>query len=287
MDPQQHTYAELRASGMSRRGIDRAVRAGDLIRVRKGRYLESHAASDVVRAARLGGKPDCISLLADLGVFVLERPALHIVVPVGSSRLGAVPKGVVRHWRSLDDDVVANPVVVGALAQACRCQPIPAAIATLDSAWHLGLVEEAEIADVLSLLPARYRAIRPFLDPLAESGPETLVRLMLRRLGSSCVAQVEIHRVGRVDLLVDGWLIVECDSKAFHSSWKQQRDDRRRDFAAAQAGFVTLRLLAEDILYRPDEVMSALRGALSGRPTVHNSSRKSGSAASGASRHFL
>ncbi|MGN8553563.1 UNVERIFIED_CONTAM: endonuclease domain-containing protein [Microbacterium sp. SLM126] len=68
--------------------------------------------------------------------------------------------------------------------------------------------------------------------------------------------------MGRVDFVVEGRLIVECDSRAHHSDWNQQRTDYRRDLAAAQQGFVTLRLMAEDILYRPDEVFLALRGAV-------------------------
>jgi very-short-patch-repair endonuclease len=39
--------------------------------------------------------------------------------------------------------------------------------------------------------------------------------------------------VGRVDFLVEGWLIIECDSKAHHEGWDKQRRDRRRDLAAA------------------------------------------------------
>jgi len=68
--------------------------------------------------------------------------------------------------------------------------------------------------------------------------------------------------VGRVDLLVDGWLIVECDSEQFHGTWTVHKKDRRRDMAALDRGYATLRLLAEDILYRPDRVRAALERIL-------------------------
>ena len=166
--------------------------------------------------------------------------------------------------------------IVEALIQAVLCQTPRAAIASLDSAWHLGVVDEAGIAAVFSALPRRYRRIRPLLDRRAESGTETLVRLMLRTLGLRPELQVEIDGVGFVDLLVEGWLIVECDSEAHHADWKQIKADRRRDAAAAAQGYMTLRLLAEDILYRPDWVLGVLKAVLaqgSYAARVHNSGR--------------
>lgn len=74
------------------------------------------------------------------------------------------------------------------------------------------------------------------------------MRLILRTLGVAYETQVFIEAVGYVDFLVDGWLIIECDSKEFHEGWTKQVDDRRRDSAAATQGYVTIRPLATDIL---------------------------------------
>ncbi len=87
-----------------------------------------------------------------------------------------------------------------------------------------------------------------------------MVRLMLRSLGLCWEAQVSIPLVGRVDFVVEKWLIIECDSKTHHSSWDAQREDRRRDRAAAAAGYLTLRFIAEEILYKPDSVRAAIAG---------------------------
>lgn len=138
-------------------------------------------------------------------------------------------------------------------------------MATLDSVLHLGILTWDEVRDVFTHLPARYRPLLRLVDGIAESGPETLVRLMLRQLGLRYEAQVEIAGVGRVDFVVEGWLIIECDSKEFHEGWAKQRRDRKRDLAAARLGFVTLRPLAEDVMYRPEEVLDALRGLARGR----------------------
>jgi very-short-patch-repair endonuclease len=108
--------------------------------------------------------------------------------------------------------------------------------------------------------------LRGLIDGRAQSGPETLVRLMLHRLGASVDLQVEFDDVGFVDLVVNGWLVIECDSKAHHSDWEQQLKDYRRDLALAQRGYIVLRLVAEDIMYNHDEVFRAVRGAVVSRP---------------------
>ncbi len=89
--------------------------------------------------------------------------------------------------------------------------------------------------------------------------------LILRAIGCSFDVQVTVSGVGRVDFVVDGWLIIECDSEAFHSSWEQQKRDRRRDQAAAAQGFSTSRPITEDIMWHPDEVRAAVVGLLAGR----------------------
>jgi very-short-patch-repair endonuclease len=91
---------------------------------------------------------------------------------------------------------------------------------------------------------------------------------MLVALGCHVDLQVKFDAVGFVDLVADGWLVIECDSRSHHSSWQQQLKDYRRDVELAKQGYCVLRLTAEDILYRPDAVMEALRGLVHGRRTV-------------------
>lgn len=222
--------------------------------------MEGDTSDDLVAAAKLGGRLDCISLLRRHGVFVLEHERLHIQITRGESRLP--PRAhVVAHWRdTIADRDHLEADLVEALVQACLCQTPRAAIATLDSAWHERLINEDDVAKIFLRLPRRYRPLRKLLDRRAESGPETFVRLMLRALGCRIEVQPRVAGVGRVDFIVDGWLIVECDSKAYHGSWADQLRDRRRDAAAAAAGYATLRLVAQDILYRQESVLTCLRG---------------------------
>ncbi|WP_434810466.1 hypothetical protein [Microbacterium sp. bgisy189] len=265
--------AQLRHDGIGRRAIADAVHEGALVRVRRGRFVAPDVPSPILAAARLGARLDCISRLRRLGVFVQDHARLHVQVAPTASRLPACPDDATRHWRPSDagrDDLEVP--ITEALAQAIRCQSPRAAIATLDSAWHRGLVDEADLAEVFALVPRRHRRLRPLLDRRAESGIETLVRLMLRALGYRAELQVRIRGVGRVDLLVDGWLIIECDSEEFHGSWEDHRRDRRRDAAAIALGYTPLRLLTEDVLYHPDLIIGWLRAALAQGPRADSRS---------------
>ena len=262
---------------MTRRRLASAVADGSLIRVRKGRYVRAGTDSVFVRAARLGGRVDCLSLLQRLGVFVRDAPHLHIQMEPDASRVPSRPDDVVRHWRptGASSEALATPVVE-ALVRATRCQDLRAAVATLDSAWHLRLIDEGDLAVIFSRLPRRHRVLRRLLDDRSESGPETFVRLMLRAIGCPFDVQVQLAGVGRVDFVVDGWLIIECDSGQFHSDWEAQKRDRRRDLAAARLGYSTVRLLAEDVMWRGDAVLSALREIIARGPGGPVSVRNSG-----------
>lgn len=268
------TRADLFAEGHTRRSIQSAVRTGALIHVRRDRYLTADAHEVVARAVRVGGRLTCLSLLALLGVFVLENRDLHVHVHPGDSRLRDPmdrrrrrASGVVVHWNKLIESVGAACTVdiVDAAAHAIRCQPPRAAVATLDSLLNKGLITRALLREILRTLPPRFAVLEQLVDGRAESGTETLVRLIARTLGCEIKLQVVFDGIGRVDLLLDGWLVVECDSKAHHSEWAQQQRDRDRDLALAALGYTTLRLTATAIMNRPDEVLAALRGILATR----------------------
>ncbi len=272
------TYAELRAD-FSRRQIARLVVDGLLIRLRKGSFVRGDCPPELLSAVRAGGRLDCVSLLSALGVFVLESSSIHIQLDRTATRIPARSAGVVRHFRATAasrGELAAD--LVEAVAQACRCQSPRAALATLDSVWHIGLLDEEGITAVFGRLPRRYQALRPLLDPRSESGPETLMRLLVRSLGLEADIQVRIDGVGRVDLVVDGWLIIECDSEAHHAGWTARKRDSRRDLAAAALGYTTIRPIAEDIMHHPEVVLAAVRGLVAARGGVHNvgSSRAAG-----------
>jgi len=264
--PRMVRTQHLRQRGVTHRQIAAAVADGRLIRLRRGVFGATDLSTDCVDAARCLGRLTCVSELQRRKVFVLHRPdRLHLHVAPSSSRL---PVGVKNH-RVHRDELRRTPVpdslsveFLDALVHAVCCQEPRAAIASMDSALHHGLLRTDELDELFAALPRRFRRLRRLLDGRAESGPETLLRLILRSIGCAFEVQVRIRRVGRVDFLVDGWLIIECDSEEFHSSWADQRRDRRRDLAAAAQGYATFRPIAEDIMWHPDEVRAAVLGLL-------------------------
>jgi very-short-patch-repair endonuclease len=273
------TRAELAARGMTRRKLSRALASGELVRVRRDRYVAATMPADAVQAIRVGGRLACLSVLRMLEVFVFRCDRVHLHVLRGASRLRSpldraerLPcrseRTVRLHWMPLiraESASTSRVGIIDALAQSVLCQLPRHAVATLDSALNKRLIAPRQLAEVFAALPPRFAALLPMVDGRAESGPETLVRLMLLALGCNVDLQVTFDGIGRVDMVVDGWLVVECDSRAFHAGWKQQLNDRRRDAALAALGFVTLRLTAEDIMYNPEFVLAAVKGLLASR----------------------
>jgi len=261
LDPAPHLLrrADLLAQGTAQQ-IARAVASGAVLRPRGGLYLPTGTHADVVAAAAAGGRLACVSELKRLGVFVLEAEAVHVHI----EREGRVrDPATVRHWAPLLRQPHPRSMCVepmDALIQATSCQSPRAAIATLDSALHLGVIDEEELAEVFAHVPVRRRVLRRHLDARAEAGGETFVRLIARALGCRVDVQVWIDGVGRVDLLVDGWLVVECDSRAFHGGWEAQVRDRERDLLLAERGLSVLRPWAAEIFAHPERVAAAIRG---------------------------
>lgn len=260
-----HRRGDLLRGGWTDRRLARAVAEGRLLKPRPNAYLPPDAPLDAVDALAVGGRLACVSELARLGVFVLTHDRLHVHLHQNRTRTPKLARRVHRHWgflRRRPPACAASVDAFDAIIQAVRCQPPRAALATLDSALHHGVLHRDDLDELFAALPKRHAVLRTLIDARAEAGTETLVRLMLRTVGASFEIQVKIRGVGRVDFLVDGWLIVECDSRQFHSTWDHQRRDRRRDQAAAALGYATFRPIAEDILWNPEVVQAALSGLL-------------------------
>jgi very-short-patch-repair endonuclease len=194
---------------------------------------------------------------------VLQSKQLHLHFPSTARKRSPMTRSAVWHWAPLSSAPESGATSIGlvdALTQAISCQPARAAVASLDSALHQGLITTEDLDGIFARVPARRRALRSLVDERAESGPESIVRLIALMLGFTVELQVHFPTVGRVDMVLDGWLVVECDSEEFHTGWDSQKKDRRRDLALAAMGMTCLRPIAEDIMYNPNVVVDALRG---------------------------
>lgn len=260
-EPTVFSRAELLAAGSTGEDFTRAVKQGTLLRLRRDHYAPPDVEPEITEAVGIGGRVTCLSLLQMIGVFVLSCSRLHVQLQPHASRIRLRKAPSARlHWVTGSAENSPRHMVPlrDAVGQAIRCQGPRAAIATLDSVLHHRLMTFAELHSLFEDLPHRFRALLTLVDATAESGPETFMRLILRSLGAHIETQVYIAGVGRVDFLVNGWLIIECDSKEHHEGWEKQRRDRARDIAAARLGYVTVRPLAADIMSREGSVRAAL-----------------------------
>ncbi|RNE62640.1 endonuclease domain-containing protein [Cryobacterium tepidiphilum] len=270
------TTAQLLAAGATSKSLHAAVDNQYLVRARRGQYVLPGTDRHILEAVRLGGRLGCIAALADGGVFAFDASTTHIHLPPHATRLRsphdrfqplnrANRKGVQLHWDRLTDITGGSEYAVGlpdALIQSFRCQEPRFALASLDNALHLGLVRPWQVPGIFAELPERLRYLEQLVDGRSEAGQETVLRLLIHQAGWAFEIQVEIGGVGRVDIVVEGCVAVEADSRAFHDGWDKHVRDRTRDRDLAIAGYSSYRALYRDIMYHPELVVAAIAGLL-------------------------
>lgn len=99
-------------------------------------------------------------------------------------------------------------------------------------------------------------------DARAESPLESLARLELVEGGLAVQPQVHIRGVGRVDMVVEGKLVVETDGREFHDTDDAFARDRKRDRALHGMGLVVLRFTRTDVVSAPGLVLADTLRAL-------------------------
>lgn len=253
-----HSTESLRARGVGKKHLAELVRFGALVRIRRGRFADSSATADEVEAVRVGGVLGCVSALRRYGVWVSRRSGVHVHLPPNSSRLRS--GGSVRHWcTTVHPGDLARVSMLDALLVAMICQSLLDAVASVDSALHLGLVRMSDLR--AHCHDARRRRILDLADRRAESGLETLIRVALVILGLRVEIQVVVDGTGRVDILVEGCVVVEADGAAFHSG-PRKHVDYVRDAAATTAGKRALRFDGSQVLGDLPSVVAAVVAAV-------------------------
>lgn len=146
-------------------------------------------------------------------------------------------------------------------ALGCLTPPASTALATSAIRLH---------GDPRELLAEQLRADRSGtarrmlreLDLRAESIVEVDAQHLFRTNGISYEAQVFLPGIGRVDFLLDGFLIVEIDGFAFHSKRGDMLRDRARNNSSTVKGYAVLRYMPEHIWFNPDQVLAEVRAVL-------------------------
>ena len=262
--------AQLLAVGATGRGLTAAVRGGHLVRARRDHYCLPGTEAAIIQAVRVGGVIGCVSALAARGVFVLDASFTHAHLDREASRCRSprdrrVPlnsrerDGVELHWSPLLEPASDWSVgIADALAQAARCQHPWHAVASIDSALFLKFITPADLDRIFSILPARLQSLRDCVDGRAEAGQESVLRMILREAGLRYEVQPTFPGIGRVDLLVEGRLVLEADSRTAHDGWAPHVRDRDRDLALARLGLMSLRPVYQRTMFGPEGVRDAV-----------------------------
>ncbi|WP_156044128.1 endonuclease domain-containing protein [Cellulomonas sp. HZM] len=224
------------------------------------------AISAVVHGARLG----CVSAVESYGVAVL-RPAAapHLSVPCNRGTTASDARrawpAVVHHESAAPQGRVAGVEAVPldeALARMLICCAPAEALVSIDSALNQRRATLRQIAAALPVTsPVGARFVLSRADGRSMSPLETVARLALVADGLVVEPGVLVARVGYVDLLVEGRVVVELDGFEFHSSVRAFREDRRRDRELVAQGYLVLRFAAADVRRDVDRLVDAVRAA--------------------------
>jgi very-short-patch-repair endonuclease len=239
--------SQLRSIGVGQDRLDRAVRSGAILRVRRGWFALSTADSLRVRAVAASGTLSCVSALEQDGLWLMPYQGCHVRLnPNGRSPHDPTLRV---HWlRAPDSPRGGRDSIVTALEVAMDCLSAEAALVALDSALQKRLVTQSELRRRFEGRPRHLRVLcRTVMS--SESGTETLVRSRLRARGVTLRTQVRIAEVGRVDLLVGDRLIIEVDGREHHDDAAAFTRDRRRDLAAHARGYLVIRLSYRQVMF--------------------------------------
>ncbi|NQX29366.1 DUF559 domain-containing protein [Microbacteriaceae bacterium VKM Ac-2854] len=232
-------------------------------RLRPGWFAQPNATAIEKEAARIGGRISCISLLEEIGAFRPPEKRLHLAVKPTASRIEP-GDGVALHWGQRVQAPSNSLVRVDpseALGHALQCQPADMAIAIVDSILQKRLMTRRDVDAVFAAMPRRLQRLRSFVDAQSESGIESLTRFRLAAGGIDCELQVVISGVGRVDLLIDGWLVIELDGGT-HDTDDAIARDRIRDVESQVGGYTVLRFRYRQVIYDWDYVETKIRARL-------------------------
>ncbi|CAG7844571.1 hypothetical protein USB125703_00807 [Pseudoclavibacter triregionum] len=254
----------LVAGGLPREEAKAAVRRRGLTRLRPGWFAAAGADPEACRAVAAGGALTCVDALKRLGCWV-PPSASGLHVRFADRAPTAAHPSLATHVmpRSTGVKPVLAAIDPADLAAIClvRCIPRDDAVAVFDSALRLGAIDAGSLDRVLRASQAG-GLIAEALDPSAESGIESYLRLLLRRLRLDFAVQVRIVGVGRVDFLVGDRLVIEADGRAWHSQPAAIQLDADRANALRRLGFDILRFTYADIIHEPDKVAQTIMTAV-------------------------
>lgn len=261
----------------SRSDVDRSLAAGDLVVVARGRYALASADEARVAAHRLSGVASHASAALRHGWQVRLPPDLpHVTVPKGRTPSPEQRQGIYLHRTDLGPDDVVDDVTTRerTLADCLRTGPFADALCVADSALRDGFGRSRLLAlarDLRGPGSVLARRVAQSADGRAANAFESALRaIALEVTGLQVEPQQAVRRgqrfLGRPDL-VDNRLgiVLEADSFGWHGDRVALARDARRYNAFSVNGWLVLRLVWEDVMFRPDEVRLIVEQAVDER----------------------
>jgi len=257
------TRAELLGAGVARRAAERAVRDGRLL-TGDGAFWAPDADHGLVLACRTRSWTTCVSALARWSVPLLVEPTRPHLATTRARQDRAAS------WHRLreaapgdrgDDPRTRSVLPLTAVVHALRCLPRRDGLVVADASLRSGLVTRRELDRALPAHdPRGTRWVLKHADHRSESVLESALRYELITAGlTGFRPQAHLRGVGRVDLLLDGWLVLEADGFEHHSGKADFLLDRERLAGAAQSGHVTLRFGYQAIVHHPGAVVRCIQ----------------------------
>lgn len=254
---------------------------GSGLAVGLGAYALPDAPAAIVTAVRLNGVVSHASA-AELHGFPLWRPSKDLHVTVASWR-PAEPAVKLHRARLLPPDLDTFQPLTSPLRTALDCgrsMSLLEAVVVLDAAMHRGRVPPGALRAAAEAArghgsAALRQAVR-FANALAESPLESVLRLLVTLLPCHVDVQMRVSRAGKVDLVLNGWLVLEADGYEYHSDRKAYREDRRRANVLPGQRMVLLRYTWEDLRFHRWEVLAQIEEVLRMGPPWASATERQG-----------
>ncbi len=250
---------QLLEAGFSKREVAELVDHG-ATQPRRGIFLAPGCDKELAAAVQLNARLTCASAAAHYGLWLRKPPdRLHLACNHGH---GA---GFIRHRSVRFSGHPLLPVagVEDVVLHSLGCLPPPASTALATSAIRLyGLPVELLKQQLCGDRSAPVLRALLELDLRTESIVEVDAQHLFRTNGIGFEPQVFLPGIGRVDFLLNGFLIVEIDGFAFHSQRADMLRDRDRNNTSTVKGFAVLRYMPEHIWFNQERILADIRAAL-------------------------
>jgi hypothetical protein len=261
----------------SRREVDRALERGSVVALARGRYALASVDEALAAAHSRSAVVSHGSAALHHGWQVRLPPELpHLTVPPNRHVPPRARAGVRLHWSALGPDDITDGVTSHdrTLADCLREGPFADALCVADSALRGGYPAARLTAlarDLRGPGSALARRVAACADGRAANAFESALRAITLDVPSlHVVPQVSLRAggvfLGRPDLVDDRLgIALEADSFEWHGDRAALRRDARRYNRLSVRGWLVLRFVWEDVMFRPAEVAAVLAAAVAER----------------------